>query len=143
MVDLAWLREVYDAFGRGDSEGFLASLAPDIEWHVAEHVPLWRGSSYRGIEELTSGVLGRVPEYFGEDFAIQVERMHACGDVAVTQGRYTGTAPATGRRYSIQFVHVVDVAGDRVVRYQENSDTWQVNDVAGTVPGASELGEPV
>jgi ketosteroid isomerase-like protein len=122
QVDL--VRAIYDTFARGDVPGMLGMLDPQVEWNEAEHVTLWPGGPIYGPEQVAAQVLSRFPELFGDTFRIEVERLHACGDTVVMQGRYTATVQPTGRNLSVQAVHVWDIEGDKVVRWQQYTDTW-------------------
>jgi uncharacterized protein len=115
---------IYDAFSRGDVPGMLAMLDPQVEWNEAEHVTLWPGGPVYGPDQVAAQVLSRIPELFGDTFRIQVERLHACGDTVIMQGRYTATALATGKNMSVPVIHVWDVADGKVVRFQQYTDTW-------------------
>jgi ketosteroid isomerase-like protein len=115
---------LYDAFARGDVPGFLGMLDPQVEWNPAEHSTLWPGGPIVGPDQVAAQVLSRIPELFGDTFRIEVERLHAGGDTVIMQGRYTATVQPTGKDLSAQVVHVWDVQGDKVVRWQQYTDTW-------------------
>jgi ketosteroid isomerase-like protein len=57
------------------------------------------------------------------------------GDTVVVESRYHATARATGKPFDAQVVHVWDLKNDKVVRWQQYVDTWQVVDVMGRQPG--------
>jgi ketosteroid isomerase-like protein len=118
------VRAIYDAFARGDVPGMLGMLDPRVEWNVAEHATLWPGGPIYGPDQVAAQVLSRIPELFGDTFRIEVERLHGCGETVIMQGRYTATAQSTGRNLSVQVVHVWDIEGDKVVRWQQYTDTW-------------------
>ena len=50
------------------------------------------------------------------------------------QGRYSGTAEATGTDLSPQVAHIWDPAGDKVVRFQQYTDTWLFAQATGITP---------
>jgi ketosteroid isomerase-like protein len=128
------VRASYDAFARGDVPGMLGMLDPKVEWNEAEHSTLWPGEPIYGPDQVAAQVIARIPELFGDTFRIKVERLHACGDTVVMQGRYTATAQATGRNLSVQVVHVWDVEGDKVVRWQQYIDTWALAEATNIRP---------
>jgi len=39
MDNVKLVKNVYDAFGRGDIQSVLGALSPDIKWHEAESNP--------------------------------------------------------------------------------------------------------
>ena len=65
---------------------------------------------------------------------MHVDRLLACGDTVVMQGRYTGTAQATGRELSPQVAHIWDVADGKIVRFQQYTDTWLFEEATGIPP---------
>jgi uncharacterized protein len=49
MADnVAIVREVYEAFARGDVNTVLNALSDSIEWHEAEHFTYWPGGPSSG-----------------------------------------------------------------------------------------------
>ncbi|MFI7065202.1 nuclear transport factor 2 family protein [Kribbella sp. NPDC050124] len=128
------VRAVYDAFTRGDIAGMLGMLDPQVEWIEAEHATLWPGGPIYGPDEVAAQVLSRIPELFGDTFRIKVERLHECGDTVVMQGRYTATARATDTDLSVPVVHVWDIAGGKVVRWQQYTDTWMFAEATNIRP---------
>jgi ketosteroid isomerase-like protein len=46
----------------------------------------------------------------------------------VTEGRYTGTYKATGRRIDAQFAHVWRISDGKVSGFQQYTDTAQFHD---------------
>ena len=50
------------------------------------------------------------------------------------QGRYSGTAEATGTDLSPQVAHIWDLAGDKVVRFQQYTVTWLFAQATGITP---------
>jgi uncharacterized protein len=130
-------QSMYEAFGRGDIPTVLASLHPDVEWNEAEHVTLWNGSAFRGPDAVVQGVFMRLGEMFGDTFRIEIGRLLGCGDTVVMEGRYVGTALATGRSFSAQVAHVLDFDGEQLVRFQQYTDTWLWAEVTGVEPSTA------
>ncbi len=52
------VRDVYQAFGRGDVPTVLGAMAADIEWHEAEGMPY--GGVYHGGEAVVQNVFGPI-----------------------------------------------------------------------------------
>lgn len=131
---VARTRELYEAFAEGDVASVLATFDPKIEWNEAEHVTFWVGAAFVGVDAVIEGVLQRIPETFGDTFKINVERLHGDGDTVIMQGRYTGTVESTGKPLSAQVVHVWDFEGEKIVRFQQYTDTWQFAEATGITP---------
>lgn len=60
--------------------------------------------------------------------------LYAAGDTVVMQGRYTATAQPTGKDLSVQVVHVWDIENDKVIRWQQYTDTWAFAEATGIRP---------
>jgi uncharacterized protein len=60
-----------------------------------------------------------------EDLAVLPERFVEGGDTVVVEGRYRGTMKATGTPVDAQFAHVWQLSDDKVVRFQQYTDTRQ------------------
>lgn len=131
------MRELYDAFARGDIATILGALHPQVEWNEAEHVSFWPGHALVGPDAVASELFARIPETF-DGFGITTKRMHACGDTVIVEARYTGTAKATGKHLSAQVAHVWDIEGGKIVRFQQYTDTWQFAEVTGIAPVTTE-----
>jgi len=61
-----------------------------------------------------------------EEFAI--EEMLCDGDVVIVTGHERSLVKTTGRRYTMDWVHVLRTAGDRIVSMREYNDTAAMRD---------------
>lgn len=128
------IEELYAAFAKGDVPTVLAAFAPDIEWNEAEHVTFWPGRGFKGVDEVVSGVFGRIPETFGDTFRIELLRVTNAGSTVLAEARYHGIVQATGEELDAQVAHVWDFEGDQIVRFQQYTDTWQFAEKTGQQP---------
>ena len=94
-ANVAVVRSVYENFAKGDVEGALAALAPDVEWVESDHDYLPFSGTHIGPAQVVEKVFGSVFRYF-EDFAVVPERFHDAGDVVVVEGRAVGKTRAGG-----------------------------------------------
>jgi ketosteroid isomerase-like protein len=134
MTDnMTTVRQVYDAFARGDVPAVLDALSDSIEWNEAEHFTYWTGGPFIGKQAIVNGVIARIPRDF-DGFAIEVRRIVAAGSTVLVQARYRGTAKATGRKFDIQAAHVWELQDGKVVRFQQYTDTWQFAQVTAIAP---------
>ena len=117
------MRNIYDAFARGDITAVVESLDPHVEWNEAEHVTFWPGTPFTGPDAVVAGLFARIPATFGRSWRIHVERLYACGTTVIMQGRYSGIAQFTGRELAPQVVHIWDLEGDKIVEFQQYTDT--------------------
>lgn len=111
---------IYAAFAEGDVPGVLSAFADQIEWYEAEGMPY--GGLHRGGEAVAQNVFGPITEDI-EGFAVTPEEFIASGESVAVVARYTGTGKATGKPLDQTAVHVLDIEGDKVVRFRQFMDT--------------------
>lgn len=90
--------------------------------NTAEHHP-FLPQQYRRRQQLLNDVVTKIAAEL-DGFRFDIQRVLACGDVAVSQLRYAGTVESTGRSLDVQAAFVWDVRDGKVVRAQEYMDTW-------------------
>ncbi len=118
-VDL--VKRSYDAFERGDLDGVLGDMDPEIEWQQAQGLP--HGGTYHGVDEVRRNIFDPLEEQWWDEFsAVPSEFLDAGGEVVVL-GRYVGVAKETGKHLDVPFVHVWTVRGERAVRFRQFLDT--------------------
>ncbi|MFN0132350.1 MAG: nuclear transport factor 2 family protein [Phycisphaerales bacterium] len=131
-VDL--IRAIYAAFAVGDVPGVLAHMSPQIIWNEAENFLYADRNPYVGPDAIVRGVFMRLATEW-DGFAATPDECLDAGETVVVIGRYTGTYKATGRAQRAQFVHVWRIAGGKVVRFQQYTDTLQAARVTGAIEG--------
>jgi uncharacterized protein len=124
------VRRVYEAFARGDVAGVLGRFDPAIEWKEAEGFLYADRNPYVGPEAVAEGVFQRLGSDV-DQFRAVPESVIDGGDTVVVEGRYKGTMRATGTAVDAQFAHVWRLRGDRIVRFQQYTDTRQWSRAAG------------
>ena len=135
MSNVTNLQAAYAAFGRGDIPTVLGVMSPDIRWCEAEHNP------YRPSGEAWIGpdaVLNNLFVKLGSDwdgFGVHPKTFHDAGDTVVVEARYSGVYKKTGKRLDAQVCHVWDFRDGKVTRFQQYTDTEQLNDVMGAQAG--------
>lgn len=118
-VDL--VKRSYAAFERGDLDGVLGDLDPEIEWQQAQGLP--HGGTYHGVDEVRRAIFDPLGEEWWDEFsAVPAEFLDAGGEVVVL-GRYRGVAKGTGKQLDVPFVHVWTVRGEKAVRFRQYLDT--------------------
>jgi ketosteroid isomerase-like protein len=110
------VREVYAAFNRGDVEGVLAPLAPDVEWRVAPAIAGGR-TAYFGPGDVRE--FFRLLDALSERHHIDLESVTDVGEHVAVVGRHR-ILRADGETVAFRFVH-----------------TWTLRD--GLVTAMSEL----
>lgn len=132
--NVALMRDLYGAFGRGDVPKILSAMDDKIEWREAEGNPWDAGKAFVGVEEVLEKVFARIAGEF-DGFTIELHRLVADGDTVVMEGRYHAAAHhATGKPLDAAVAHVWDLRDGKVVRFQQYTDTRQLADVMGVSP---------
>jgi ketosteroid isomerase-like protein len=125
--NIALVRSLYEAFGRGDVDTVLGGFADDIEWVEPDGLPYDTQHSPQGVAE---GVFARVTSDV-EGFSVNPEEYYAGGDEVVALGRYGGKGSSTGKPFDLPFAHVWKVRDGKIARFREYSDTVTFNSVIG------------
>ncbi|MDE2486842.1 MAG: nuclear transport factor 2 family protein [Alphaproteobacteria bacterium] len=114
------VRKFYASFAAGDAPGAFALLAPEIDWTEAERGP-YEGA-YKGVPAVVAGVFEPLGADF-DNFAATPSEFLGDGDRVAVFGTYTGVARATGRALKAPFVHAWTVAGGKLVRFVQHTDS--------------------
>ncbi len=129
--NVAVVRGLYEAFGRGDVPAVLGQMDQGIEWNEAENFIYADRNPYVGPQAVLEGVFMRLGSEW-EGFTVTPEEWLDAGDRIVVLGTYSGTHKATGRQVRAQFAHIWSVREGSVVRFQQYTDTKQFADtIAG------------
>lgn len=110
----------YDAGAKGDLDGMLADLAPDARWTEAAGSPL--AGTWVGREQIVERVFAPIGRDW-EGYRFELERLLADGRHAAAVGTYSGTWRATGKAMRARVVHLWEVDGGRIVRFEQFADT--------------------
>jgi len=118
------VQRFYDALGRADGPGVLATLNDNVEWTEAERFPYYTGTGH-GPQAVVDNLLVRVAND-RDDFAATPSDFIADGDRVVALGTYTGTFKKTGRDISVPYAHVWTVSGGTLAKFVQYTDTAKV-----------------
>ena len=129
--NVEFVKDTYEAFGRGDVPAVLGAFAEDIEWFEAEGMPY--GGLHRGREAVAQNVFRPITEDV-EGFAVTPEQLIGSGETVAAVVRYTGTGKATGKALDGPVVHVWDIRGGELARFRQFIDTVKFAEV---VPAAA------
>src|SRR5438132_11175861 len=93
----ALVKDCYDAFARGDIQGILDHLAPNVEWVTEGPSTIPYAGEYVGIDNVRGffqalATTQENPKLVTDDYIAQ-------GDKVATSGRYSATVKATGKRF--------------------------------------------
>jgi uncharacterized protein len=131
MDNVKLLKDLYNAFGRGEIPVVLGAMSPHIQWSQAEGNPYRpTGEPWHGPDEVNELFMRLGGEWDG--FTVHPSSFHDAGNSVIVEGRYTGTFKATGKSMDTQVCHVWDVKDGKVTRFQQYIDTAKLQDVMGT-----------
>jgi len=118
------LKAGYAAFGRNDPSVLFAAMDPAIEWHQAQGNPLADRSPYVGPQAIGEGVFARLLAAI-DNFTVVPGTFIDGGEHVVVVGRYRGTMKNGGASLDTPFCHVFRFQGDKIVMFQQFTDTAQ------------------
>jgi ketosteroid isomerase-like protein len=127
--NVATIRSLYEAFGRGDIPHILDRLDPDVEWHAPVTVPFSKGL-YRGPEEVAQFFAG-IAEYIAEP-SVEAQEFLAIGDRVVALLRFRGRGRESGLRFDAPEAHIWRLSEGKVVEEQTHTDTAAIVQALGT-----------
>ena len=131
MDNVNLVKNLYDAFGRGDIPTVLDAMSPDIHWHSAESNPYMpSGEAWVGPDAILNNLFVRLGAEW-DAFSVLPKSFHDAGDSVIVEARYSGTYKATGKSMDTQVCHVWDVKDGKATRFQQYLDTAKFQDVMG------------
>lgn len=127
QANVAVVRDIYDAFGRGDIDAFFAAAAPDLEWHESEGMPY--GGTYRGRDAIMENVVQPILADV-DGFTAAPDEILALDDTrVVARGRHGGSG--AGGALDAKFVHVWTITDGKASRYEQLADTRRFSEAVG------------
>ncbi len=131
MDNVSLLKNLYDAFGRGDVPAVLGAMSPDIRWHEAEGNPYMpSGEAWVGPDAIVQNLFIKLGTEW-DGFQVVPGTFYGAGDSVIVEVRYRGTYKATGKSMNAQVCHVWGVKDGKVSSFQQYVDTAQMQDVMG------------
>lgn len=114
------IRNLYDAFARGDVQTVLGALRPDVEWTESEGFPY--GGTYVGPDAVLENVFMKLGTEW-DGFAAVPNEFIADGETVIALGDYKGTFKATGKSVTAPFVHIWRFRDGKVATFRQLTDT--------------------
>ena len=124
MSALETIKAAYAAFGRNDPAVLFAAMDPAINWHEAEGTPFADRNPYVGPQAVGDGVFAPLLAAI-DNFTVVPSTFIDGGDHVVALGRYGGTMKNGGATLDCPFCHVFRFHRDKVVMFQQFTDTAQ------------------
>ena len=124
------VQQVYAAFGRGDLDGLLAMLDPQVSWRTPGPPDLPSAGLRHGVDAVREffGILLNtfdITNFAPTDFLAQ-------GDKVVVLGTSLERVKATGRAVEFRWVHIFTIRNGRIAAFEEPADVSALVDA--TVP---------
>jgi ketosteroid isomerase-like protein len=131
MDTVGLLKNLYDAFGRGDVPAVLGVMSPDIKWHQAESNPYNpSGDAWVGPDAVLNNLFMKLGAEW-DGFTVHPGTFHGAANSVIVEARYSGTYKATGKGMDIQVCHVWDVKDGKLTRFQQYIDTAKLRNTMG------------
>jgi ketosteroid isomerase-like protein len=121
------IEEGYANFAKGDVPAVLAMMDPEIEWTEAEGFPLYNGTLV-GPQAIVDGVFMRLGE-IGDNFSVNAHEFVADGDTVAVLGTYSWNHKVSGEPAEVKMVHVWNLDGGKLTRFQQHVDTARVREL--------------
>lgn len=122
--NLEVVRNVYAAFGRGDVEGVLAPLDPEVSWRTPGAPDLPTGGLRQGIPAVREFFALLLNTFDVADF--QPRDFLASGDKVVVLGTSREGPKGSGRLVPFRWVHVFTFRNGRIVAFEEPADVSEL-----------------
>jgi ketosteroid isomerase-like protein len=124
MSAVETIQAAYAAFARNDPSVLFSAMDPAIRWNDAEGSPLADRNPYVGPQAVGEGVFARLLAAI-DNFSVVPATFINGGDHVVVLGRYSGTMKDDGAKLDSPFCHVFQFHGDKIVAFQQYTDTAQ------------------
>jgi ketosteroid isomerase-like protein len=118
------IRQMYEAFAKGDVPTIIAALDPQVEWWEAENFIYADRNPYIGPQSVLEGVFMRIAQEW-DGFAVSPKELLDAGETVIGHGYYSGTYKKNGKQIRAQFAHFFTFRDGRVVKFQQYTDTAQ------------------
>lgn len=122
--NVALVKSLYEAFGRGDIGTIVGAVTPNASWEIVGRrsdfptFGMFRGPA--GVQEFFTAV--------GEnlDFSeFSPKEFHSADDKVFVLGHYAMKSKKTGRPIKSDWIHVFSISGGKVMGFREFTDTAQ------------------
>ena len=118
------VRTMYAAFGRGDLEGILASLDPEVSWQTPGAPDLPTAGLRQGIPAIRQFFGLLLSTFDIADF--QPQDFLATDDKVVVLGTSREGPKGSGRLVNFRWVHVFTFRNGKVVAFEERADVSEL-----------------
>jgi uncharacterized protein len=118
--NVATIRGIYEAFGRGDIEHILDQLDPEVQWHAPDTVPFSHGL-HQGPNEVAQFFMG-IAEHVSEP-SVETHEFLGVEDRVIVLVTFRGRGSRSGVPFEMPEAHVWKLSAGRVVEERSYADT--------------------
>jgi uncharacterized protein len=126
------VREMLEAFNRGDYEGSTAMFDDEIEFRQAQEIP--DSETYVGKEQFLRG-MARWLSGFERGFQYVPEELVDCDDGVFARVGMLGVGRGSGVKLEGEVFHVYEISGGKIVRLHVFWNEADARDAAGLAAG--------
>jgi ketosteroid isomerase-like protein len=123
------IRRGYEAFARGDVDGVLELLHPDVDWHPAI-APILGVETVRGREAVRRFLTRDLFEGF-DRFRAEPLSFEDLGDFVLVMVRYTGRGESSGIELDQRFAALFELRDGKTVTMRDYSTRAEALEAAG------------
>ncbi len=132
--NVALVKKMYDAFGRGDVQTILDHLTADIDWQFDAPAVIPYSGRRRGPAEVAGFFAGIAATEANQ--RLEMAEFMASGDEVITLGSYSATVKATGKSFSVRLAHIFTIRNGMVSRFLNFLDTAAMAEAHSTAAAA-------
>lgn len=122
------IKNVYDAFAKGDMPTVLDALDKNIIWNEAEGNPYADGNPYKGPDAVLNGVFARIGGEWENFRLVDIQLHEIPNNQVLATLRYHGKYTKTDIPIDVQAAHLWTLKNDKIIRFQQYADTKQLYD---------------
>lgn len=116
------VQDLYRSFAARDPDALRSLLSPTFVGHVSAGMPCGVGGRHDGPEAMLAEVW--LPVFALYDVTPVPETTRVAGDGSVVvHGWYTGTCRSSGEEMRAEFVHLIELDGDKIAVLRQVTDT--------------------
>lgn len=115
------VKDLYARLTAGDASGATALMADDIAWitMMDYHV------DGRGPQKVLEGMLFPAMQEW-DPYILEPKEFICDGDKVVSVGRFSGVHRGTGKHVEVDYSHIWEVSGGKIVRHRQFIDTGKI-----------------
>jgi ketosteroid isomerase-like protein len=136
------IRRAYEAFNRGDVEGALQHVDPDVEWHMSEQFTrtsrVFHG--HDGVREVFTVFSDALDGFRAEPLAL-----HDAGGTVIAEVHASGLVRGTGEQASYLLNHAWTMRDRRALRldvYPTLEEAWTATGMTPPAPSSASISAP-